>query len=108
MSEVDAALMRLEAKLEAVRSVRSSFAPPFPSQFSDADDSREQQYVALASQVEPLLDPSHSLTATDERGDLDLLKHKWADAVADWDAAQKDADVRSTLPFSSSRLGRKS
>ncbi|KAJ8291483.1 hypothetical protein OF846_005158 [Rhodotorula toruloides] len=71
VSEVDAALMRLEAKLEAVRS----------------------QYVALASQVEPLLDPSHSLTATDERGDLDLLKHKWADAVADWEAAQKDADV---------------
>ncbi|BGP35689.1 hypothetical protein JCM10296v2_007541 [Rhodotorula toruloides] len=62
VSEVDAALMRLEAKLEAVRS------------------------------VEPLLDPGHS-AHIDERGELELLTQKWADAVGDYEAAQKDADV---------------
>ncbi|EGU10852.1 hypothetical protein RTG_03321 [Rhodotorula toruloides ATCC 204091] len=70
VSEVDAALMRLEAKLEAVRG----------------------QYTTLASQVEPLLNPGHS-APTDERGELDLLRHKWVDTVGDWEAAQKDADV---------------
>lgn len=64
----------------------------------------EQQYTTLASQVEPLLNPGHS-APTDERGELDLLRHKWVDTVGDWEAAQKDADVRSTHPVSSLRYG---
>ncbi|BGP27924.1 hypothetical protein JCM10295v2_006911 [Rhodotorula toruloides] len=70
VSEVDTVLMRLGAKLEAVRS----------------------QYTTLASQVEPLLDPAQS-TAAAERAQVELLQQKWADAVGEWESAQKDADV---------------
>ncbi|KPV74480.1 uncharacterized protein RHOBADRAFT_16085, partial [Rhodotorula graminis WP1] len=66
-SEVDAALMRLDAKMDDVR----------------------KDYALVESQVQPLL-ASH---AHDERSELGLLRQKWVDAVDEWDTVQKDADA---------------
>ncbi|GAA5917383.1 hypothetical protein JCM8208_003894 [Rhodotorula glutinis] len=66
-SEVDTALMRLNAKMDDVR----------------------KDYASVESQVQPLL-ASHP---HDERSELGLLRQKWADAVDEWDTVQKDADA---------------
>ncbi|BGP49394.1 hypothetical protein JCM10450v2_005283 [Rhodotorula kratochvilovae] len=67
VSEVDTALMRLDAKMEEVR----------------------KEYASVEAQVQPLLASS----APDERGELRFLQQKWDDAVADWETVQKDADM---------------
>ncbi|GAA6049342.1 hypothetical protein JCM3770_007298 [Rhodotorula araucariae] len=66
VSEVDAALMRLDAKMDEVR----------------------KEYASVEIQVRPLLS-----SAPDERGELHFLQQKWANAVSDWEAVQKDADM---------------
>ncbi|TNY24328.1 hypothetical protein DMC30DRAFT_345792 [Rhodotorula diobovata] len=66
-NDVDAALMRLDAKMDEVR----------------------KDFGAVETQVQPLL----ASFAPDERGEVKLLRQKWADAVDEWETVQKDADV---------------
>lgn len=48
-----------------------------------------QDFGAVETQVQPLL----ASFAPDERGEVKLLRQKWADAVDEWETVQKDADV---------------
>ncbi|GJN90026.1 hypothetical protein Rhopal_003023-T1 [Rhodotorula paludigena] len=67
VSEVDGALMRLEAKMDEVR----------------------KDFVAAEAQVKPLLEK----TFVDARGELAFLRRKWDDAVHEWETVQKDAEL---------------
>jgi hypothetical protein len=64
LSQVDAALMRLDIKLEAVG----------------------REFVQVEAQVSPFFDQ-------DRRQPTVLLKNKWVSTALDWEAVQKDADV---------------
>ncbi|GAA5916598.1 hypothetical protein JCM6882_009169 [Rhodosporidiobolus microsporus] len=64
VSDVDAALMKLDARLEAVRA----------------------EFVEVEAQVKPLLSEQGSA------GELGFVRTKWTETLADWDSAQQDAD----------------
>lgn len=65
---VDNALVRLEAKLQDVST----------------------EFTAVKSQVNNVLDT----LVHDPRGEMEFLRQKWTDAVADWNGVQTDAEVR--------------
>ncbi|GAA5952055.1 hypothetical protein JCM21900_006236 [Sporobolomyces salmonicolor] len=72
VSEMDAALMKLEGKLEDVR----------------------KEFAEIESQIRPLLcnaiPPSPHSSATSEPN---FLRQKWEETVVEWEETQKDADI---------------
>lgn len=85
VSEVDGALMRLEAKMDEVRKVR---CPPAHFEYNSLT-APAQNFVATEEQVKPFLEK----TFVDPRGELAFLRRKWDDAVHEWETVQKDAEL---------------
>ncbi|GAA5864894.1 hypothetical protein JCM8547_009263 [Rhodosporidiobolus lusitaniae] len=69
ISDVDAALIKLNSKLESVRA----------------------EFTEVEAQVRPLL-PEPGSTAPEAAGELGFVRKKWAETLKDWETAQQDAE----------------